>query len=100
MILLIEEDNGEQYEDYHKWVARAYDIATDCTADELDKAWKKEVAEIMLRHNIIVNPNYLNIMEVSKIKNNKLHKKILKENDFYTWLELNHKVKEVKFEVY
>ena len=52
----------------------------------------------MLKNGISVNPNWVNvILETSKIKNKKLHKKILKENPFVGWLINNYKVKVLDF---
>jgi len=98
MILLIEVDNGEQYEDFHSWIELIYDVNTSKTSAELQNEWKKEVVKKMEEASIEINPHWLNIMETSKVKNKKLHKKILKENNFCSWIEKTYEVKEIKFE--
>ena len=100
MIVIIKDNNHEQWEDYHTWIVKVLDVKTDdetLTADILRHKYLYDVVDIMKKSGISVNPAYLNIMEHSTVKNKKLHKKILKDNDFLTWLEKNYKITELKF---
>lgn len=106
MILLVKDDNGEQWEDYDSWVESVYDIQTDKTADQLHDEWKQHVAKAMADQGITVNPTWVHqIMEdttVKKVKTGgskhlKLHKKILKENSFVSWLEATYKANKLTF---
>lgn len=92
MIILIEHNDGEQYESF-QWVNHIYDIDTDKTFEQIKKEYSDHVVRIMLDNKITVNPQWFNIMNDSKIKNKKLHKKIFNENTFSLWLEKNYKYK-------
>ena|ERR1017187_666332 len=98
MILIIKNDNGEQWEDYHSWNEIVFDIDTVLTGEELKKEYNEHMVKLMAENRITVNPAYLNIMMESKIKNKKLHAKILKEWDFVTWLKSTYTVTELKFQ--
>lgn len=96
IVLVVEDDNGEQYEDYQRWVDRTYIVNTNKTGEQIETEWKKHVADVMLENNITVNPHYINtIMSGSKVRNKKLHKKIIKENGFCKWLESTYNAKEI-----
>lgn len=95
LTLLIEVDNGEQYEEYQSWIEEAYEVETDKSAKDLESDWKKHVCDVMFEHKITVNPHWFNIMTESKIKDHVLHKKLLHENSFLKWLKKTHKAKKI-----
>jgi hypothetical protein len=102
MIILIEHSDGERYEPF-QWINHIYDIDTDKTFEQIKKEYSDHVVRIMLENNITINPHWFNIMNDSKIKNKKLHKKIFNENTFSLWLEKTYKCKKIEhgsFETY
>jgi hypothetical protein len=98
MILLIEENNGERWEDFHTWIAKVYDIPEE-NAEIVKSKYSEYLTSKMLESNIIINPHYYNIMDYSLCKNKKTHKKILKEHNIYIWIENTYGVKPLDFGV-
>jgi hypothetical protein len=95
-IILVEKGEG-QWEDYQRWVERAYEVETTKTGDELEREWKAHVVLLMEAEGIDVNPHHLNVMIHSEVQNKKLHRKILKGNGFCAWLEHSYGAKAVEF---
>ena len=87
MLILIEADNGEQYEDYQNWIEKVYDIPNH-TNESLQKDYLDFIQKEMLKSNIIVNPYYpRSIMIDSICQDKKLHRKILYKNNIYFYIE-------------
>ena len=90
MVVLLYQNNGEQYEDYAEWVSKVYDVKMpkaeiekcEKDPDYLDKtyrAWFKYY--IWLELNITVNPHWIEtIMKDSIVKSKKLFNEIKREN--------------------
>lgn len=99
-IIIVEDDNGEQYEDYHKWVDTAYEIDTDKTGDTLEKEWKQFIVDLMAANNITVNPSWVGtiMMERPPKYMRKAHSKLLKENGFKSWLEKTYNARKVNYQ--
>ncbi len=76
MLILIEIDNGEQWEDYHTWVHKIYDIPSNENIESLHKKYRQYIIDKMLEQNITINPHYFNIMNHSKCKDQKSIKKL------------------------
>ena len=97
MIVLIEHNNGESYEDYATWIERAYSVNTK---HDLKKKHVEFVVELFRELKIAVHPEWLNLLEgYINPKNTKLHKKIITDNKFESWLLSNYKCKLVEFQV-
>lgn len=97
IVLVVTIDNGAQYDEYQEWIDRVYLVHTDDDLEQVELEWKADVVTEMTKNEITVNPHWLNIMEYSVVKNKKLYKKILDDNNFYTWLEKTYKVEVKKF---
>lgn len=99
-LVVINSNNGEQWEDYDHWVEKIYSINSKKTGKELSKEWREHVCEILLQSEIEVNPHYIEtVMITSKVKDKKKVKKIIKENAFEPWLVKNYNAREMKFSV-
>lgn len=96
MIILIEHNDGERYETFY-WINHIYDIDTDKNIEILKQEYSDHLVKIMLDNKITVNPHWFNIMDNSKIKNKRLHKKIFLENTFSLWLEKTYKCKKIEY---
>lgn len=99
-IVIVEADNGEQWEDYHKWISTAIEVDTDKTSDELQGEWKAFIVDLMRQNEINVNPNWVNhiMMEKPPKYLRKKHSKLLKDNGFCSWLRKAYKTREVKYQ--
>lgn len=96
--LILEQDNGEQWEDYYKCPTGLYIIPKVVKEEQIEKEWKQYVFNKMIDKNITVNFNYpSNIMSDSIVTDVKLHKKILKEHSFEKWIILFYNAKLVQF---
>ncbi len=96
--IVIENDNGERWEDYQRWPESLYLVRAKIERDQLDKEWKDYIFKVMKDHNITVNLNFpTTIMHGSKIKNKKLHKKVFKENTFISWFEKTYTPEKLPF---
>ena len=104
MLLLIEVDNDEQYEDYRSWVEYVFDVETDKTNHQLSAEYKCFISDKLLNeHNIVVDPyyTYLVIKETKVLKKEiKIVEKIHIEFSFVNWLKQNYKCKELDFQTY
>lgn len=97
MILIIEHDNGEQWEDYHKWVQYVLDIKTDKSTEELYNDYKSWFVDLMKQNqNIDVNPNWINTLIETNIIEYKKKKKILdKSLKYHTFHRYLHEMYDV-----
>ena len=103
MILLIETDNGEAWEDYRAWVETVYDVKTEKTGDELYAEWRNFIVDMLERVGISVNPTYTNVITInSRLKESKTTIRIVRiaheKNPFDIWLKKNYVVNELKFQ--
>lgn len=99
-IIIVQDDNGEQWEDYHKWVDSAYEVDTNKSGDELEKEWKAFIVDLMEQNGITVNPNWVGtiMMERPPKPMRKKHSKLLKDNGFKSWLEKTYNARKVNYQ--
>ncbi len=104
MLLLIEIDNDESYEDYQSWVEYVFDVETDKNHHVLSVEYNSFICDKLLNeYKITVHPFYTyQIEKKGKItaKERKLVLDIHKNNSFMNWLQDNYKCNQLKFETY
>jgi hypothetical protein len=98
MLILIEQNNGEQWEDYQHWIDRVYDIP-EISSEIVQEKFSNFLVEKMMEANITINPHYFNMMEYSVCKNKSIYKQIMKQHgSIYTWIEDTYKIQPLKFD--
>lgn len=99
MLILIEKNNHESYDEYYSWVDAIYDIPNE-TMTSINKRWLDEIHNEMNKYDIECNlhyPIYISLNSINKSK--RLHKKILKEFEINKWIERTYKVKKLEFKI-
>jgi hypothetical protein len=97
MLILIEKNNNESYDEYDSWIDAIYDIPNE-TMESIKDRWLHEIHTEMNKFNIECNVHWpTHITLNSKNKSKRLHKKILKEFEINKWIQRTYKVKKIEF---
>lgn len=108
MILIIKHGQGE-YEDYYETITHVFQInKKGLTGEDVQKAYGEHMVKLMMEHGIAVHPRQADLILHKMHQPNgkdpnkeqkKIHKKILKENQFVDFVIKNYKAKQLN-EVY
>lgn len=112
MFFVIQQNNGEEYEDYFKWNERVYEI--DTTKEKMLSDWELFMKEKFSEVGIVISHVYFHsfyvdqqhmeeeksLYERPKMKKTiqRKYNKVLKENIFINWLELTYNIRPISFE--
>lgn len=103
MILILEQNNGERYSEYDKWISHILDINTDKTDKELLQEWRTWFISLVKDINIDVHNHWVNLPseeDTAKYsKQVKIINKLLKTNDIVSYLKLKYNVIELPLNI-
>ena len=99
MIIVIKEGYGD-YEDYYETIRAILDVDTDKKEQELGTEHKAFVVALMLENNIPIYTDKYGyqphaLLGKPKLPVKKLHRKLLTENNFLSWIKNAYPYKEI-----
>lgn len=97
MLVLIQQDNNK-VKDYVEFTTAVYDIPV-ADAKEVKKLYYAFILRLMKQHKYTANPAFpLDVLlPFSSNERKENHKRLLAENDLFTWIERNWNVEKIPF---
>lgn len=95
MLFILKEGYGE-YEDYYEHVVAVLDVDTEKTMDVLNKEHQKFLIQLMAENNLSIHPDQPWALKGrTKAAERKLHRQLLNNNDFLTWIKATYPYTEI-----
>ena len=105
MILVVKQGNGEQWEDYHEYIAGVYQInRKNLTSEMIDKEHKAIITKLCEAIGLVVNPHWPEVIMDKSLQPEgktpskelkKQHKQIIKDNNLVSFIKTTYNAKQL-----